>query len=263
MNPLDDLDPRYRTVLCDVWGVIHDGARLFDGVAGRFERWHREGRKVIILTNAPRPADRVERELEAMGLSPDHWDALTSSGQAGIEALTHPPRPVGFAGTRADFEDLEAHGVRFATAQQPHDEIALTGLDEYRYEVADYAGELEEWRMRDMLLHCLNPDRIVVHRGQRLVCAGALADAHAANGGRVRFYGKPEAPIFEHALALAGNPPREEAVMVGDGPMTDMLGACRMGLDAVFVRGGIQEGEDYEWGAEFGDWRPIMTVSEL
>lgn len=260
---LDELPDRYRTIFCDVWGVIHDGDRLFPGVAARFDRWHGEGRKVIILTNAPRPSDRVEGELAAMGLSPDHWDALTSSGQAGIELLTNPVRHVGFCGTRADFEDMEAHGIHFATAQEPHDEILLTGLDEWRNSVDEYARELADWRSRDMLLHCVNPDRIVMHRGERLVCAGALADAYEAMGGRVAWYGKPNAPMFDHAWKLAGYPPKETVLMVGDGPHTDMLGAKMFGIDGLFVRGGIQQGEDYDWGAEFENWRPIGTVSSL
>ena len=260
---LDDLPARYTTVLCDVWGVIHDGARLFPGVVDRFARWHEEGRQLIILTNAPRPADRVERELRAFGLDPTHWKAITSSGQAGIEALTHPPRHVGFAGTQDDYEDLEAHGVMLAGANEPHDEIALTGLDEHRNSVASYEADLASWRQRDMLLHCLNPDRIVVHRGQRLVCAGALADAYEELGGRVAWYGKPNPPMFEHALKLAGNPDPSSVVMVGDGPHTDMLGAKNIGVDGVFVTGGISEGEGHEWGDEFEDWRPIMTVPTI
>ncbi|MCM8556937.1 TIGR01459 family HAD-type hydrolase [Sphingomicrobium sediminis] len=260
---LDDLPHSYRTILCDVWGVIHDGGSLFPGVARRFERWAEEGRKVVILTNAPRPADRVERELEAMGLSRDLWHGLTSSGQAGIEALTHPPRKVGFAGTRDDYDDLVAHGVDIAARGEAIEEIALTGLDEYRYEVTEYEEELQAWLEQDLLVHCLNPDRIVVHQGQRLVCAGALADEFKARGGRVQFYGKPHLPIFRHALALAGDPPHDEVVMVGDGPMTDMYGAKRVGIDGVLVRGGIQEGAEYEWGAEFENWRPIMSVEGL
>lgn len=260
---LDDLPARYRTILCDVWGVIHDGGQLFPGVKDRLRRWRSEGRKLIILTNAPRPADRVENELQAMGLDRDLWHGLTSSGQAGIEALTHPLRAVGFCGTRDDFEDLEAHGVKFAAAQEPHDEIALTGLDERRSSVDQYESELSSWLQRGMHLHCLNPDRIVVHKGQRIVCAGAIADEYERRGGKASWYGKPEAPIFEHALSLAGNPPRNEVVMIGDGPHTDMLGACRIGVDAIFVRGGIQEGKAFDWGSEFGDWRPVMTVGEL
>ena len=263
MDVLDELPSYYTTILCDVWGVIHDGARLYPGVRARFERWREEGRKVVILTNAPRPADRVERELDGLGLDPSLWHALTSSGQAGIAALTDPPRAVGFCGTRWDFEDMEAHGVRFATAQQPHDEICMTGLDEYRSTVKSYEADLAAWLERGMLIHCLNPDRVVEHRGELLACAGALADRYEEMGGKVRWYGKPETPMFEHALKLAGDPPRDTVVMIGDGPATDMVGAKRIGVEGVLVRAGVSGRGEVKWDAELGDWRPMMTVAGL
>lgn len=263
IDDLDELPDRYATVLCDVWGVIHDGGAIYKGVRSRFARWKEEGRKVVILTNAPRPADRVERELQGLGLDPSLWHALTSSGQAGIEALTHPLRDVGFCGTRWDFEDMEAHGVRFAAAEEPHEEICMTGLDEYRHTVGEYEADLAAWAARDMLVHCLNPDRIVEHQGEMLVCAGALADRYEELGGRVKWYGKPETPMFEHALSLAGNPPLDSVVMIGDGPATDMVGAKRIGVDGILVRAGVSGRGAVQWGAEIGDWRPVMTVASL
>ncbi|WP_265563028.1 TIGR01459 family HAD-type hydrolase [Sphingomicrobium arenosum] len=261
-DDLGALPARYRTILCDVWGVIHDGARLFPGVARRFERWKGEGRTIVIVTNAPRPADRVEADLVAMGLPRASWDHLTSSGQAGIEALTHPPRKVGFAGSRYDYDDLTAHGVDIAIRGEAVEEIALTGLDEVRASVAEYEEEIGAWVEQDLLVHCLNPDRIVIHRGEEVVCAGALADEVAARGGRVQFYGKPHRPIYEHALRLAGDPDPADCVMVGDNPATDMWGACRMGMAGVLVTAGVGHAA-YEWGAEFENWRPFMTVSGL
>ena len=33
MNSLfDELDPKYRAILCDIWGVVHDGERILPGV---------------------------------------------------------------------------------------------------------------------------------------------------------------------------------------------------------------------------------------
>ena len=259
---LDELPGRYRTVLCDVWGVIHDGERLLPGVVDRFRLWKREGRRIVVITNAPRPADRVVADLGAMGLPSDLWDGLTSSGQAGIEALTHPPRAVGFAGSRFDHEDLTAHGVAIAAPGESIEEIALTGLDEHRSTVAEYEQEISDWIERDLLVHCLNPDVVVMHRGREVVCAGAIAEEVEARGGRVLYYGKPHAPIFEHALKLAGNPDPADVVMVGDNPATDMLGAARMGMAGVLVGSGVAHAE-HEWGAEPEDWRPLMTVDGL
>ena len=51
------LPERYRLILCDVWGVIHDGVAIFPGVAERLTAWRSEGRTVVLLTNAPRSQD--------------------------------------------------------------------------------------------------------------------------------------------------------------------------------------------------------------
>ncbi|WP_343347148.1 TIGR01459 family HAD-type hydrolase [Sphingomicrobium sp. XHP0239] len=259
---LDDLPERYSTILCDVWGVLHDGARLFPGTVDRLSRWKDEGRTIVVITNAPRPADRVIADLEAMGLSSDLWDGLMSSGQAGIEALTDPPRAVGFEGSRFDHVDLIAHGVTIAEPGEEVAEIALTGLDEHRASVAEYEAEIARWVERGLLVHCLNPDRIVMHRGREVVCAGAIADEVAARGGRVQFYGKPHRPIYEQALKLAGGPDPANVVMVGDNPATDMLGAARMGMAGVLVGSGVSNA-GHDWGAEFENWRPMMTVEGL
>ena len=265
MNPLDALDPRYRLILCDIWGVVHDGGRLLPGAAERLLRFKAEGRKVVLLTNAPRPADRVRWHLDQLGLVASAYDAITSSGEAGIAALTHLCSAVGFLGTKEDRADLEAHGV--AIAVDKFAEVAVTGLDEWRDDPAEYRDQLREWAARDVRMHCLNPDRVVIHQGDRIACAGALADLYEAMGGRVCWYGKPYAPIYDHALSLAGNPSREEVLAIGDGLPTDMLGAARYGIDAVFVSHGIHEGEpvpaDFAAQHGLGDWHPILTVPGL
>ncbi|QDP20285.1 HAD-IIA family hydrolase [Sphingomonas xanthus] len=265
MNPLDHLDPRYSTVLCDVWGVIHDGGVLFAGSRERLERWTGEGRRVVLVTNAPRPAERVERELVAMGLPRACFHAVTSSGEAGIRALTDPVRPVGFLGTEEDRADLEGRGVELVGSGWT--ELAAAGLEEWHHRAEDYDGAMHDWLDRDVLFHCLNPDRVVVHRGERYVCPGALADRYEAMGGRVAWYGKPHPPIYKTALELAGNPPPDRVVMVGDSLNNDMAGAIEQGFAAVFVQSGIHAGEEIpaDFGALHGapGWRPLMCVETL
>ncbi len=265
MSRLDQLDRSYRAILCDIWGVVHDGAQLLPGAAERLLTWKRQGKRVILLTNAPRPANTVQRDLDRLGLAREAYDAITSSGEAGIAALVNPPRAVGFLGTADDRADLIAHGV--ALADDSFAELACTGLDEWRGDPADYRDLLEGWADRDVLMHCLNPDRVVIHCGRREACAGALADIYETIGGRVLWYGKPHAPIYAHALSLAGNPPLSEVLAVGDGLITDMLGAARMGIDAVFVSHGIHAGEpippDFAARHGLGDWHPLLTVADI
>lgn len=265
MDDLDNLDARYRAILCDIWGVVHDGGRIFPGVEKRLLRWKSEGRAVVLVTNAPRPADTVQRHLDELGLPRAAYDEISSSGEAGINALTNPSRPVGFLGTSMDRADLVKRGV--ILAEEDFAEFACTGLDEWRDDPAEYRSQLADWAERGSVMHCLNPDRIVIHCGRREACAGALADIYEELGGAVEWYGKPHGPIYDHARALTGSLPREAMLAIGDGLQTDILGAGRYGIDAIYVSHGIHAGEpvpdDFAARHGLGDWHPIMTVKGL
>src|SRR5690242_8557346 len=114
MSFWDTLDTKYRLILCDVWGVVHDGVRLYPGAGQRLRQWREDGRCVVLVTNAPRSADAVREQLGRIGLPRDCWDAITTSGEAGIEALNALGKPVGFIGTNDDRQVLEGRGVAIA-----------------------------------------------------------------------------------------------------------------------------------------------------
>ena len=266
MSALDALPARYRAILCDIWGVVHDGVNLYPGASERLLQWRSEGRKVILITNAPRTAEAVEVQLKRIGLPRDAWDGISTSGEAGIAAVKALGEPVGFIGTRSDREILEGRDVPIAEGDD-FNELACTGLDDERVSVEDYRSQLEKLAQRDVLLHCLNPDRIVVRGGATEPCAGALADIYLDLGGRVEWYGKPFPTIYRHALGLAGDPPAGAVLAVGDGLQTDILGAAKMGFDSVFVAGGIHAGEAFpaDFGSRNGlaDWHPVAVVDSL
>jgi HAD superfamily hydrolase (TIGR01459 family) len=266
VNYLDALDPKYRLILCDVWGVVHDGVTLYPGAQERLQRWRSEHRCVILITNAPRTADAVEAQLARIGLPHDAYDFIATSGEAGIEALNALSYPVGFVGTVGDRTILEGRGVRIAEGEDFTD-LACTGTSEGRPSPQDYLPDLERWAERDVHMHCLNPDRVVVRGGVPEVCAGAIADLYLGLGGRVTWYGKPHDAIYRHALHRAGDPPEDEVLAVGDGLQTDVLGAARMGFDTVFVTGGIHAGEPFPENFALqnglGDWEPVAVVDSL
>ena len=266
MNYWDTLDPKYRLILCDIWGVVHDGVNLYPNAAGRLRQWRDEGRCVVLITNAPRTAEAVEQQLKRLGLPRECWDAIATSGEAGIEALNALGRPVGFVGTAGDREILEGRGVEIAEDDKFTD-LACTGLEEARPHVDDYRADLERWVDRDVEMHCLNPDRVVVRGGVPEPCAGAIAEVYQGLGGRVTWYGKPHPVIYAHALHRAGDPPKDEVLAIGDALLTDALGAALMGFAFIFVAGGIHAGEPFPEGfaAEngLGDWEPVAVVDGL
>jgi len=266
VNALDELDARYRLILCDVWGVIHDGVHIYPGATERLRKWRDEGRCVTLITNAPRTAEAVEQQLARIGLPRDAYDFVATSGEAGIDALTALGRPVGFVGTAADRDILEGRGVSITDGAEFTD-LACTGTIEGRPDPESYRADLEEWVERDVQMHCLNPDRLVIRGGVPEACAGAIADLYAMLGGRVTWYGKPHPAIYRHALHRAGDPPGNQVLAVGDGLQTDILGAAQMGFDAIFVSGGIHAGEPFpeNYAAEYGlgNWNPVAIVDSL
>jgi HAD superfamily hydrolase (TIGR01459 family) len=265
MSFADALPERYQVILCDIWGVVHDGVSLYPGASDRLAQWKGEGRTIVLLTNAPRTADAVAEQLERLELPATAWDSICTSGEAGIAGLLALDQPVGFIGTPADRANLAERGVTFADEGFAH--LAVTGIDGLRLNAADYSGELDVALARDVTLHCLNPDLVVVRGGIPEACAGAIAELYESLGGRVEYYGKPHAHIYEHALALAGNPPREGVLAVGDGLPTDVLGAARFGLDCLFVQGGIHAGDPFpaDFASQYGlgQWAPVAQIAAL
>jgi HAD superfamily hydrolase (TIGR01459 family) len=259
------LDPKYSVVLCDIWGVVHDGVELYPSAAERLREWRSQGRKVILITNAPRTAEAVAAQLDRLGLPRDCWDGIATSGEAGIAEIKGLAHPTGFLGTDQDRRILEEHGLSFVDSG--FTDMAVTGLDGRRMTVDEYRSDLEELAARDVMFHCFNPDRVVVRGGVPEPCAGALADLYEGLGGRVEWYGKPFPAIYDYAMSLAGNPQHDAVLAVGDALVTDMLGAANQGFAAVFVQGGIHAGEPFPAGFAsqygLGDWSPVAVVDSL
>lgn len=265
MSALDALDERYSVILCDIWGCVHDGVNLYPGAAERLLQWRKQGRIVILITNAPRTADAVQTQLQRIGLPEAAWNGIATSGEAGIAALLDLGEPVGFMGTPSDRAILQGRGVRISA--DSFADLACTGLDGERCDPAQYLDELRDLARRGVRMHCLNPDRVVIRGGVPEACAGALADLYEAMGGLVEWYGKPHRTIYRHALHLSGDPPPNAVLAIGDSLQTDVLGAARMGFDCVFVAGGIHAGEPFlpQFGLQngLGEWQPVAIVDSL
>ncbi len=242
---LSALAADHDLIFCDVWGVLHDGLTAFPEAGAALRRFREGGGRVVLVSNAPRPAPSVVAQLDDYGVPREAYDDVVTSGdvtraliaEQGPGRLYHlgPPRDLGL------FEGLDSPLVPFEEA----DFVVCTGLFEDESEtVDDYGATLQAMKARDLFLICANPD-IVVERGDRLIlCAGALAAAYDAIGGRTVTGGKPHRPIYEAALArgaaLLGRTPDPSRILaVGDAIRTDIAGARDFGIHALLVARGI------------------------
>jgi HAD superfamily hydrolase (TIGR01459 family) len=245
---LAEISDRYAAILCDVWGVVHNGVDAFAAASRALEAARSRGIAVILVTNAPRPHEAVEAQLAGIGVPAAAFDRVVSSGDVSRELIAAGPRRMFHLGPERDmslFEGLDAEIVEEFEASV----VVCTGLFDDETETPDdYADLLRRLRARNLPLVCANPD-VVVERGDRLVwCAGALAKDYALLGGRVLIAGKPHAPIYAAALKAAGEVlgrevGRSDTLAIDDGMLTDIKGAAENGIPALYVSGGIHAGE--------------------
>jgi HAD superfamily hydrolase (TIGR01459 family) len=251
---LSRIADRYDAAICDVWGVLHNGREAFAPAIEAMRRFRAERGPVVLLSNAPRPAEGVIAQFRRLSMPLDFYDAIVTSGGAARGELKR--RSEGaktlnlfYLGPPRDNPLFEGLNVRL-TVEEEAEAILCTGFhDDERETPEDYRGLLERLAARQLPFLCANPD-IVVQRGDKLVyCAGAIGRLYESLGGMVTYYGKPHAAVFETALAEARSlGAAQSPLVIGDGLETDILGANRMGLDCLFVAGGIH-GAELQQGA--------------
>ena len=234
----------YDLILCDIWGVLHDGVQCHPGAGDALQRFRKRGGTVVLVSNAPRPAIEVVPYLDNLRVIREAWDGIVTSGDVTRSMIEVAENPYCWLGPDRDwplFEGLASAPVPFEEAGT----IVCTGLLDDTVETPDhYRDYLAAALSRNMDFLCANPD-LVVERGKDIIyCAGAIAEAYAAIGGTVRYAGKPYRPVYEAALGVGASirkseTPLSRVLAIGDALRTDVTGAIGLGIDSLFVARGI------------------------
>ncbi len=236
----------YDILLCDVWGVIHNGRESWPTACEALTKFNETGGHVVLISNSPRPSSDVVAQLDALGVPRSAWKAFVTSGDATrAELARRAPGPAWIIGPDRDFVLYE--GLNLDSAHDASDAafISVTGpYNDATETPEDYRERLILAVERDLELICANPDRIVQKGDSIIYCGGAIADLYESMGGRVVMAGKPFGPIYELALreaqALTGRAvDRSRVLCIGDGVITDVLGAAEQALDCLFIAQGI------------------------
>ena len=243
IQSLKSITTHYDVILCDVWGVLHNGVSPFAEAAAALAQARADGVTVVLITNSPRPNDSVAVQLDAIGVPRDAWDRIVTSGDVTRGLIRQGPSNVFLLGPERDLNLLDGTG---ATAVGDADAAAIvcTGFfDDETETPEDYRAMLTGFAERGLPMICANPD-LIVERGERLIpCAGAVAALYETLGGESRIAGKPHHPIYDEALRQADELrqtiDRSRVVAIGDGMPTDVRGALREGLDLLYISAGI------------------------
>lgn len=248
---------RYDALIVDLWGVLHNGIHAFAGAPECLGELKSRGKRICLLTNAPRRPHGIRLFLENMGIGPDLYDHLVTSGEAVHEALRDRTLPAAYTTGRRLLHlgpprDRDVFvGLDYIEAFHPEDADVLLMTDILHNDetLADYEQILRRCRRFGLPMVCANPDLVVVVGSKDVICAGVLATRYAELGGTVVLFGKPHAPIYETCFRLLGVEDRSRILAIGDGLRTDIAGAGAVGIDSAFIISGIHAAElSVAWG---------------
>lgn len=237
---LSELAGEYDSLLCDVWGVLHNGVGAFPGAVDALLRFRQSSGPVGLITNAPRPSSSIRGQLRGLSVPDEAYDVLVTSGDVTRSVIAERPGAkllhVGPDRDLPFYEGLDAVLSPEAEAEL----ISCTGLvDDETQTPDDYRDDFTRFIARGLTMVCANPDIVVERGGKLFYCAGALAALYRELGGEAVLVGKPHAPIYGAAKRQIASLGGERMLAVGDGLPTDIRGAVDNDIPVLFVTGGI------------------------
>ena len=268
ISGLRELAPRYDGFILDLWGVIHDGLAPLPGAIDCLQSLIDAGRRIVLLSNAPRRADDVVRRITAVGVPVGLYHDVMSSGEEAWQHLKRREDPFYAAlgrrclhiGSERDLEIREGLSLDYVDTPANAQFILNTGPAGWDDRIEDYEPILREALAGGLPMVCANPD-LVVQRGSTIhLCAGALAKWYEEAGGRVRWHGKPFRLVYDSCLVLLGIGERSRILAIGDSLRTDIAGAAGAGIDSLLIAGGIHADEFGLRGEQTPDLRRVEAA---
>lgn len=249
LSSIHDIIPDYNAFLLDLWGVVHDGSQLYQGVRETLLALKEAQKRVVFISNAPRRVARVASALAELGIDPSLYAHIISSGEIGFHWLESGNAPYGNryyliaaekdAGLLDNLDFVQVYDLNNA------DFILNLGFGTEEQTSEDYEPTLRVAVKLSLPMLCLNPDLEVIKiSGERFPCAGAIARNYVALGGKVEWFGKPYQMVYEYSHELLGGIDKKQILAVGDSLLTDIQGAKQFGIDSALVTGGILKGHD-------------------
>jgi HAD superfamily hydrolase (TIGR01459 family) len=268
LDHLSQVADGYDGFIVDLWGVIHDGAKAYPGAATSLSALSELGKRVALLSNSPRRAQSLVEMMRAMGIERRLYHAVMSSGEA-VHAELLTGRDPWFAklgrrcyhvGPPRDLHLFDGLDLDRVGDLDRAEFLLNTGPDDVADTLADYQPLLDRALSRGLPMICANPDLVVIHQGQPMLCAGSLALYYEEQGGEVRYRGKPDPAIYDICFTLLDIADKSRILAIGDAFHTDMRGAANAGIDALLCTGGVHADELMTRYGERPDPRRLATL---
>ncbi len=247
--PLIEVVKPYDVLIFDIWGVLYDGVNLYPDTLAFLNQVIDEGKKVIFLSNTPRPGSIMANKFIDWGFDMRKATIYTS-GDALREQLAYWNDEVFknlgkkcyHIGADRNQDLLKDIVIDLTENIKEADFILITAYSDENEDLSIYDADLKEAANLKLEAICPNPDLIVQQSNGIRYCAGTFAKKYEALDGLVHYYGKPEIRIFNGLFNKhLKNIEKSKILMIGDTMNTDILGANRAGIDSALVLTGNGE----------------------
>jgi HAD superfamily hydrolase (TIGR01459 family) len=225
----------FDAMLIDQFGVIHNGQVLYPHAADVMARLHALKIPVVVMTNSGKRSAANRERIVAMGIPRAHFVETVSSGEVAQGLISR--KRIYIVGQ--DGQDYRFASVTISESPEDSDVIVIAGSNAPHTSLDDYRVRFEGLRVPAI---CCNPDKWMLTRHGLLPAPGAIAQIYADMGGDVTWVGKPYRAIYDHALALLGNPRR--VLCIGDSAEHDVAGGHGAGLSTLLIMTGVSQGLD-------------------
>jgi HAD superfamily hydrolase (TIGR01459 family) len=255
-----DLCQNYKVVLCDIFGVIHNGVQIYDKSLEMLETFQQNDVKVILFSNAPRRVELVEEQLEKTfnlkkGIL---YNDIITSGEVFFHRMKNSQdewmnciqKKLYFQiGKHIDKTILTDLGYETTDDLEKAEFILITNTwDEVLYSL-DCQKKQQFLKMiaeQKKPIICNNPDiKIPIIQGEEAqrLCAGAVGKVVQMHNGEVIYYGKPYSQVYEYAFDYIDKKynitDKNKILAIGDSMDTDIQGANNNQIDSILVTTGL------------------------
>ena len=232
----------YDLFFIDLWGVVHNGIKLFDHSIEVLDNLTAANKEFVLLTNAPRPNETVINFLKKIGLK-RYFNNVFTSGEAAQKYLFSEFEKLKFyhIGPPRDFDLFKNLEKNKVLNLEEADYLLCTGLfDDQESDLNYYKNLFSNYTSKKMV--CTNPDLIVDRGDKREYCAGSVAKSFEEIKGKVIYFGKPYPPVYN----LSKNVKNKKVLCIGDNLNTDIKGANIQNFDSLLITSGIHRQEILE-----------------
>jgi len=245
-----------RGFICDMDGVIYQGARLLEASKPFVDWLKAEDKQFLFLTNnSARSQRELHLRLLQMGIEVGAEHFITSAmATAHFIASQCPGGRVFAIGDSGLYQALYEAGLSIDESRP--DYVVVGETRSYSYEKIEIAIQLV---LGGAKLIGTNPDLTgPTEKGIAPACRALIAPIEMATGRQAYFIGKPNPLIMRHALQLL-QCQREETVIIGDRMDTDIIAGIESGIETALVLSGITQESDLDRYA----YRPHHVLRDI